>query len=593
MATQLEIAIRARDEAKATFERLEQEIKSFGEAAQTASHDAEESFDAMEAAAHDLENALEEVDGKTAGLADHLYEVGEAGGNAESGFRGIADISGFAAEQLGLPLAPLQENAAAMADLGGGIESLLKGFPALITQIGSVLGPLAAKAAAWWAVAAGVIAANAPLIIVIATIALVAAGLVYFFTQTETGQKILQTFTDFITNTLIPGVKAIYEKGLQPVIEWVTANWPIIAALLAGPFAPVVLLATDAFGVRTALVNAFDFVLDFVRGHWPEIAVIISGPFAPLVLLATDAFGVRSALVGAFEAVLEAIRGVVSDIYALVKGLVETMFSYGKGIVMGLWQGIVAMKDWFVEQAKQIGGWIEDAIPDWIPHSPPPAAVAIGEGIPVGIAFGIEKKKFVLGAAMQELETIVATSASNINAMVGGLPGSVNTNPGTYGVPAPGSGGGTNGGGVDFSNKYGVIYKDGQAWFWDTVQKKYVPASSITGGDYMTGGYTGQPGSGVYSPSLPPVPGHDWAFDTKQGEWVLKPKASFASGISYVPKDMVAQLHKGEAVIPAGQNRGIQIILNILTPDAQSFRDALNRGLGEEIAAYFQRRAVY
>ena len=35
--------------------------------------------------------------------------------------------------------------------------------------------------------------------------------------------------------------------------------------------------------------------------RWPEILTIISGPFFPLVALATDAFGLRTALIGALE----------------------------------------------------------------------------------------------------------------------------------------------------------------------------------------------------------------------------------------------------------------------------------------------------
>ena len=56
------------------------------------------------------------------------------------------------------------------------------------------------------------------------------------------------------------------------------------------------------------LPEAFEDVLSWVKKHWPEIAVFISGPFAPLVLLATDAFGIRSALIGAFEEILDFVK---------------------------------------------------------------------------------------------------------------------------------------------------------------------------------------------------------------------------------------------------------------------------------------------
>src|SRR5690606_1220975 len=45
--------------------------------------------------------------------------------------------------------------------------------------------------------------------------------------------------------------------------------------------------------ISERLTGAFNAVLDFGRDNWPEIVTLISGPFAPLVALATDAFGVR------------------------------------------------------------------------------------------------------------------------------------------------------------------------------------------------------------------------------------------------------------------------------------------------------------
>lgn len=81
------------------------------------------------------------------------------------------------------------------------------------------------------------------------------------------------------------------------------------------------------------VVNSFNSILDFGRNNWPEIATLISGPFFPLVALATDAFGVRSALEGAFRGMINFISGLAGD--ALNAGL-----SIGKSVANGVIDGI-------------------------------------------------------------------------------------------------------------------------------------------------------------------------------------------------------------------------------------------------------------
>ncbi|MEO5740609.1 MAG: hypothetical protein ABIS29_08450, partial [Vicinamibacterales bacterium] len=57
---------------------------------------------------------------------------------------------------------------------------------------------------------------------------------------------------------------------------------------------------------------------------------------------------------------------------------------------------------------------------------------------------------------------------------------------------------------------------------------------------------------------------------------------SYAVGTSYVPRDMMAMVHRGEAIIPAGQNGGgATIVMNVTTPDAGSFRASRNQIAGE------------
>lgn len=140
----------------------------------------------------------------------------------------------------------------------------------------------------------------------------------------------------------INAAMAVYKAGVIAVtaVQWLwnvamSAN-PIglvviaIAALVAG----LILAWRESETFRAIVTGAFDavkaaaeFVLDFFRTHWKTIAVLISGPFAPIVLLATDAFGIRSALVGAFRAVRDFIGDRIDDIVDFFTKLPGRLFA--------------------------------------------------------------------------------------------------------------------------------------------------------------------------------------------------------------------------------------------------------------------------
>jgi TP901 family phage tail tape measure protein len=149
--------------------------------------------------------------------------------------------------------------------------------------------------------------ANPAVLIALAIVALVAILIVLeekygvVTKAVNVAKDAFQAIAKFVTEKLVP---AFTTGGMGAVLDWVGKNWPIIATIISGPFAPIVLLATDAFGIRSAIVGAIGGALSWIGDNWPIIATIISGPFAPIVAFATDAFGVRSAIVGAFNSIL-------------------------------------------------------------------------------------------------------------------------------------------------------------------------------------------------------------------------------------------------------------------------------------------------
>lgn len=103
--------------------------------------------------------------------------------------------------------------------------------------------------------------------------------------------------------------------------------------IVTGAFNDVKTVALAVAGFFTHdIPAAFESVIDWLRGNWQSIATIISGPFTPIVAFATNAFGVRSALVGAFEAVKSALGTAmdwigtkVGDVVGAIKTVVGTI----------------------------------------------------------------------------------------------------------------------------------------------------------------------------------------------------------------------------------------------------------------------------
>ncbi len=263
------------------------------------------------AAATEFATALDASDGSMESLLDTL---GISKGSFDA-MRGSVDASSGVLERnaaiVDKGITPMQKLEAAWKDFmfthAGVIEGLAQ-FAPIMMAAGPAMGGLSAGIrgvglAATFAkgpllsMAATLLAPPLGIIIAIAAVAIA----LYVFRD-----DVVRVFKE-IWEKVGPTVIAIRDNvvgAFNAVLKFGQENWPEIATLISGPFAPLVLLATDAFGVRSALTGAFDTVLKFGKENWPEIATLISGPFAPIVLLATDAFGIRSAITGALGDIL-------------------------------------------------------------------------------------------------------------------------------------------------------------------------------------------------------------------------------------------------------------------------------------------------
>lgn len=203
------------------------------------------------------------------GIQSIVTSIG--GGDLEAGQKKISDLISSVAKSLG----DLLENFGKFVkfvidnkDIIGPIVVSVTVFVGIITALASVI-KIATVA---MGIFNAVLAANPIALVVIALIALV-AGLVYFFTQTETGREIVESFFDFL------------QASFKNVVTWASNAWGRVVGVFA-----------DAW---RGIQNIFSNVGSFFRGVWNTIV----GVFGSIGIAIGNAIG------GAVKGVVNSILG--------------------------------------------------------------------------------------------------------------------------------------------------------------------------------------------------------------------------------------------------------------------------------------------
>lgn len=203
------------------------------------------------------------------GIQSIVTSIG--GGDLEAGQRKISDLISSVAKSLG----DLLENFGKFVkfvidnkDIIGPIVVSVTVFVGIITALASVI-KIATIA---MGIFNAVLAANPIALVAIALVALV-AGLVYFFTQTETGREIVESFFDFL------------QSAFKNVVTWASNAWDRVVGVFS-----------DAW---RGIQNIFSNVGSFFRGVWNTIV----GVFGSVGIAIGNAIG------GAVKGVVNSILG--------------------------------------------------------------------------------------------------------------------------------------------------------------------------------------------------------------------------------------------------------------------------------------------
>lgn len=317
----------------------------------------------------------------------------------------IGDLAGkFAESQVAVDLFKASLAAVGTAYAAAKIPSMVSGMASLAVQAGKAavnLGRMAAasvvkgvgalvkgiKGARGAMVALNTAMVANPIMAVAAAIAAVTAGLVYFFTKTETGKKMWADFTGFVSEkftALADGARATwdsvtkfftegYNNYVKPVFEgfvevgkWafqiiatavltpLVLAWEALAWAFKGAYDNIIKPVIDGFASAMTWLydNAVRPIIDFVVGKWNELVSSFQTGWV-LVRAVFDFFGQKAQELWAtyvspvFQAIADGwnfMAGMVQVGWWLIRDEVFGRFAEG---ISSLWQNYVSpVTDW-------------------------------------------------------------------------------------------------------------------------------------------------------------------------------------------------------------------------------------------------------
>ena len=233
-----------------------------------------------------------------------------------------------------------------------------------------------------------------PFVLLGIAIAAVVAGLIYFFTQTETGKKAWASFVDFLKsawdsvvsffsgigqwfadvwNGAVDGAKGIWQglvdwfigivQGIQniwngittffsnlwtTVIGGIQSAWGGVTGFFSGIFDAVSSVVSTVFSAIggfassawNVLVGVWNAVAGFFGGIFNAVSGVVSSVFSAIGSFASSAWGVVqsiwSAVSGFFSGIFNSVSSVVSGVFSAIGGFASSAWSRISGVFSGV-----------------------------------------------------------------------------------------------------------------------------------------------------------------------------------------------------------------------------------------------------------------
>lgn len=184
-----------------------------------------------------------------------------------------------------------------------------------------------------------------PIALVVAAVAALTAGLVWFFTQTETGkamwdtiwpqiQATAQAVADWFTGTFLPAVQNVWNTIVE--VATAAADW------FQTHVGPVISASIDlAIAIFERLQEAWGVAWGYLQSTWDAIGApvmaVVKGAFNSMKIHIETVFNIVKSVI---ETALAVIAGIIRAITAAVKGDWSAVWNEVKGVASSIWNGI-------------------------------------------------------------------------------------------------------------------------------------------------------------------------------------------------------------------------------------------------------------
>lgn len=184
-----------------------------------------------------------------------------------------------------------------------------------------------------------------PIVKVISLIVMIGSALAVFFTQTDSGREIWQSFMDWLKGAwegikdffqgLWDGIVDVFNKAVQFVADVLSSKWGQIGLLIVFPIGGIINVVIQHWEkIKQTFFEAVDAIVAFMRASWDVIKDIVEGTMNIIWSIIQIVWQLIKVV---FEVAVGLISQVVKIAFDAIKSVIETTMHNIRVIIETVW----------------------------------------------------------------------------------------------------------------------------------------------------------------------------------------------------------------------------------------------------------------